>query len=232
MNSLVQHIQNLTLTEEVEGYSLGRGVKEHLITELGIKTWSPLTTPPVDNLEWYEKYKGGKGFTGWSVLPVYSPLKEMIGFILRAMTSKAFHVHLFKEAEWNPVFLGSINYAEKIWNGADVYLCEGLYDKSALDWAIPEKDIALATSRAYISKAHVDFLKRFCKGRIKMCYDNDQAGQDATHGGKDKTGNWFPGAVTKFGKVGLPVDVMRYSGKDPGVTWDTYGPEGMKHFFL
>ena len=121
-----------------------------------------------------------------------------------------------------------------IWSGGDVWICEGLFDKFPLEWAVPSGDAVLATVRAKLSDSHVEFLRRFCTGTIHMVYDRDETGRKATVGWVDaETGRKRYGALDALKRVGLKcVDVQYRGGKDPGEIWDHGGAAAVKAAFV
>ena len=234
MSWLEEALAACTLTEEVEGYMLGRGAKESSIAAEGIVTWRP-SADPVPNEEFCEKYgKHGEKLDGFLMCPVRSPKGILLGFEARNIRQKVISDFRLPEAYWNPFFLGTRSAMPSIWSGGDVWICEGLFDKFPLEWAVPSGDAVLATVRAKLSDSHVEFLRRFCTGTIHMVYDRDETGRKATVGWVDaETGRKRYGALDALKRVGLKcVDVQYRGGKDPGEIWDHGGAAAVKAAFV
>jgi hypothetical protein len=106
-----------------------------------------------------------------------------------------------------------------------------LFDLCPLEWAIPEKDAVLASVRAKLTMSHVEFLRRFCRGRVNMVYDQDDSGRKGTFGFIDESGKKQMGALDWLRRVGLQCRDIPYEGKDPGVIWDTGGVSAVRNTF-
>ena len=226
-------LKSMTLTEEVEGYLLGRGAKESTIAAEGIVTWSPTEFEIPDPA--FVKVYGphGENLRGYSTCPVRSPKGTMIGFEARSIQKKNIQDFRFQETQWTPFFLGTYSAMPKIWAGGDVWICEGLFDKCPLEWAVPDNHVVLATVRAKLSDLHVEFLQRFCKGWVHMVYDQDETGRKATMGWTDaESGRRRYGALDALNRVGLKCrDVPYQGGKDPGEIWDQGGVAAIRAAF-
>lgn len=234
MSWLSEVLQRLPLSEEVEGYLLGRGVQEGTIAATRFCTWSPFFLSEPSPCPNFCKMAGdyGEYIDGFLVTPVVSPRGKLIGIEARNIHKKKILDYRLPEANWNPFFLGMQKAMPKLWAGGDVWVAEGLFDIAPLEWFVPEKDAVLATVRAQLSKAHVEFLRRFCKGTVYMVYDRDETGQKGMHGWVDQTGRERWGAVKQLERVGLQCVVYPYyGGKDPGEIWDQGGVEAVKRAF-
>jgi len=230
MTWLSDNLQRLTLTEEVEDYLLGRGAKEETIAREGFKTWTPSDKPVEDDI-FRERYGDhGEALDGWLVCPAYSPKGNLIAAEIRNIQEKKVAKINLADTNWNPYFLGLKSGMEKIWNGADIWIVEGVFDLFALEWGISDKNVVLATGGAHLMMRHVTFLKRFCSGWVCMAYDQDDPGQKATHGWKKKGKKVF-GALESLQRLGIPCREIKYRGKDPGVIWDQGGEEAIKAAF-
>ncbi|MFA6234140.1 MAG: toprim domain-containing protein [Bacteroidota bacterium] len=232
MNWLEEFLAECTLTEEVEGYLLGRGAKESTISGEKIVTWKPLPQKAPD--EDFRKWCGDRGerLTGYLVCPVRSPKGTLLGFEARCITRKKIMDFRLPESKWCPFWLGLQMGMKKIWGGGNVWVVEGLFDKCPMEWVVPETDAVLASVRAHLTREHVEFLRRYCKGMVHMVYDNDPTGRKPTHGYIDDTGKKVYGAVSRLEKVGLKCRDVPYSGKDPGVIWDKGGVAALKTAFF
>jgi hypothetical protein len=223
------------LTEDVEGYLLGRGALERSYRELGCVTWQVPFGESVGDEAFDKRYGPPKGLNleGWLVCPIYSPKGKVIGFEARNTREKALSEYVMPEGAWNPLWLGLCPAAmERIWAGGDVWIGEGLFDKFPMEWAVPEADVVLATLRARLTDKHVEFLRRFCRGWVHMVYDLDVQGRKATHGWTDPTGKYRWGALDKLRRVDVKCrDVPYTGGKDPGEVWDKGGAAGIRAAF-
>jgi len=232
MNWLANHLQALPLTEAHEGYFLGRGAQDESIARFGIKSWQPLVDACPDQ-EFTRRYgPGGDHLAGWAVWPLFSPRGQVVGFEGRPLPEKRVIRHLLPEALWQPLWLGLVpETMQRIWDGCDVWVVEGFFDLFALEWAVPKEDVVLASLRAKLTDKHIEFLRRFCKGWVKMVYDNDEAGQHGVHGFIDKRGKKRWGALQYLSRVEVKATTIRYRGKDPGEIWEQGGAAGVRAAF-
>lgn len=217
-----------SLTEEAEGYLLGRGVKESTYKALGAVVWQPLPEPLPLEGGWLRFGREGRGelLEGRLILPLRCPRGKLLGFEARSIYKKEIARFLLPRAEWLPVW-GNMTTENmvKIWNGGNVWIGEGFFDAAALEWAVPEGDVCLASMRAKLTKKHIDFLKRFCRGIVNMVYDNDETGRLGTHGDGDRV--W--GALKSLQVAKIPCrDVLYTGGKDPGEVWVKRGADGLR----
>lgn len=223
------------LPEEALGYLLGRGMLEPTIHRLGMSLWkTPAETAPDPSFN--ERYEGGKYLDGRLVCPALSPRGELLGFEARAWNGpKQITDYRLPEADWNPFFLGlTPDRMTNLWEGADIWIVEGLFDLAPMERVVPAGDVVLATVRAKVGEAHVRFIQRFLrKGhKVHMVYDNDETGHKQTFGWVDeKTGKRRWGALELFARVDVPADHVPYSGKDPGVIWDRGGEAALRAAF-
>lgn len=232
MNWLETHLQSCRLTPEIEGYCLGRGAREESIASLGLKTWSsPLQD--FEDPEFVKRYGfRGERLQDWLVWPLLSPRNRTIGFAGRRIDEKVITRYLLPEAAWNPVWTGlTLQVMERIWAGADVWVVEGIFDLFPMEWAIPETDVVLGSERARLSDKHIEFLRRFCTGWVRMVYDNDETGRRGTHGYVDETGKKRWGAIQRLERVGVKGIDIPYRGKDPGYIWNQRGAAGIRQAF-
>ena len=169
--------------------------------------------------------------TGYLVCPMYSIRGEVIGFEARSIHRKAIEDFRLPDTGWSPFWLGTRRAVQRLWAGGDAWVCEGLFDKCPLEWVVPSKDAVVASVRAKLSRAHVEFLRRFCRGWVHMVYDRDTTGREATLGYTDKAGGKHPGALELLERVGLRCRDVPYQGKDPGVIWDQGGVAAMQAAF-
>jgi len=228
---LEEALAECPLTEEVENYLLSRGAQEPTIRGEHLVTWQPLKAPaPVEDFRrWYGSR--GERLTGYLVCPVRSPKGTLLGFEARNTHRKQISDYRLPQAKWNPFWLGVQVGMQRIWDGGDIWIVEGLFDKCALEWGVPNKDAVLASVRAHLTREHIEFLRRYCKGWIHLVYDNDVTGRNATHGGPDSSGRMVPGALDRLARVGLKCRDVTYSGKDPGAVWDKGGAAAIQAVF-
>jgi len=233
MNWLADALDNCSLTADVEGYLLGRGVQDEFIRTEGIVTWTP-TVEPVPDPTFRKRYgEHGEWLDGQMVCPVWSPKGVLLGFEGRPIHEKRITDYRLPEAAWNPFWVGLKTAMPMVWAGGHVWVVEGLFDLCALLWAVPETDAVLASVRAQLSDRHVEYLRRFCRGWVNMTYDLDETGRNATHGYVNKkTGKCRWGALQVLQRVGLNCRDKPYKGgKDPGEIWDRGGVEAIKAAF-
>jgi len=232
MSWLLNHLPNLSLTEAHEGYFLGRGASEESICQFGIKTWQPLLED-CPELDFCERY-GTKGelLGDWAIWPLFSPKGKVLGFEGRKLPEKMVTRYLLPDAGWHPLWFGlTPQTMQRIWAGADVWIVEGLFDLFAMEWAVPSGDVVLASLRAKLTDKHIEFLRRFCRGWVKMVYDNDEAGQHGVHGFIDEKGRKRWGALQYLNWVKVRAVAVNYRGKDPGEIWNQGGVAAMRAAF-
>ena len=235
MNWLSTHLPTLTLTESHEGYFLGRGASEESIIQHGVTSWANLPEPCSDP-EFADRYgEHGERLEDFAVWPLFSPRGDLIaieGRPIPAYGLRKAERYLLTEAEWQPIWFGlTPETMERIWNGCDVWIVEGLFDLFALEWAIPKGDVVLASLRAKLTDKHVEFLRRFCKGWVKMVYDNDEAGRNGVHDWIDDNGKKRWGALHRLERVEVKAMSVPYRGKDPGEIWNQGGIAGIRATF-
>jgi len=228
----------LDLSGDAEGYLRGRGLTGSVIRELGLSQWVPPESAAPD-ATFEERYgKGGRVLAGRIVIPFLSPRGKLLGVEVRSWEwghDKRITDYRLRECAWNPVFIGLTPAAmQRIWDGGDVWVVEGLFDR-VLTRIVPDKDVVLATVRAKLSDAHVEFFRRHLRkgAKVNMVYDNDETGRKQTDGWDDeKTGKRRWGALERLDRVSVPCrDVPYRGGKDPGVIWDNGGEEALRRAF-
>jgi len=238
MNWLAAHFQTLTLDDDQEGYLLGRGAQEPTIERLGIKTWQALDEP-CDDPVFCERY-GDKGerLGDWMLWPLFSPKGRVIGCAGREGTKKNITRYMLPAADWNPVWTGlTPETMQRIWDGADLWVVEGIFDLFPMEWAIPDGDVVLGSERARLTDKHVEFIRRFmvragrCPNLVHMVYDNDETGKKGVHGWTDETGKVRWGAIKRLERVGVKATAPPYRAKDPGDIWSQQGAAGIRAAF-
>lgn len=225
------------LTEDAEGYLMGRGMRESRIAEIGVTVWDLARVPGNPPDPEFNKTLGYRGsfVAGTLAFPLRAPHGDLIGVEFRAWNGeKRMRQYLLPEAAWSPMFAGmTVPVMRRIWDGGDVWLAEGIFDVAALEHVVPPTDAVLATLRARVSKAHAEFLSRVCTGMVHMVYDLDETGRNMTHGYVDVTTKkkvW--GALDTLRRVGVVCRDVPYSGgKDPGEIWDAGGIPALRNAF-
>lgn len=218
---------------DVENYVLGRGIPESLAMRLGIGMW-PEEQPEVEapDSTFRERYGDyGERLHGKLITPLYTPRGQVLGFEARSMAQKALTRFLLPEAEWNPMLLGlDFHATRKLYEGADVWIGEGLFDLGALRHVVPPEDVVLASMTARLSRKQVEYLRRYCQGLVNMVFDEDETGRKGIHGVVDAdTGRRKWGALESLEFVGLTCRDIRYrGGKDPGEIWERTGTQGLR----
>jgi DNA primase len=222
------------LTESAEGYLLGRGLTEQAIVDLEIGIWEPTSAAPMGDFR--KRYEpAGQRIAGWLVCPLRDGRGGLLGFEARCMTEKAVTEYKLPRAFWNPVFIGLSRAMPRIWDGADVWIGEGLFDMGALEHIVPDRDVTLAALTAKINLHHVRFLSRFVRGTVHLVFDRDAKGRKATVGYTNDEGKWRRGAIDSMERVGIRCRDVGYrcppGCKDPGDIWEQYGDEGLRRAF-
>lgn len=236
---LTQAHASLTLSEDAEGWMIGRGVCEARVRDLGVRVWDSSRLTSSNDPEFVRRYGPlGQELDGRLVIPLWSPRGRLLGVETRTWgvgVDKKLDQVILPEAKWNPVFIGLTPDAmQKIWNGCNVWLAEGVFDMGAMEHVVPPTDVVLATVRARVSPRHVAFFVRFLiNGTVYMVYDNDETGRNQTLGYTDpRTGKYHWGALDVFKRVGIPAHDMPYrGGKDPGAIWEEQGTDGLRRSF-
>lgn len=232
MNWLAEHLKELSLEEEHEGYLLGRGGKEESICRLGVRTWKPLQEP-APSKDFREKYGdfGGK-LEGWLIWPLRSPVGRVLGFAGRQDPEETPNRFLLPEADWNPIWTGlTPEVMTRIWAGVDIWVVEGLFDLLPLEWAVPEQDAVLGSERARLTDKHVEFLRRYCGGRVILVYGNDDVGRHGIHGWVDDAGKKRWGDLQRLQSLNISAESRQYRGKTPGEVWRQGGVLAMQKSF-
>lgn len=218
---LTKSLSACALTEDVEDYLLSRGAQPDSYEAMGASTWSP-PEDPAPCADFRKRYgPRGERIRGCLVVPFHTPSGNVVGFEARRTDKKWItDYRIMPESKWLPVWLGTQKSMPKIWEGGHVWVVEGLFDLFAMEWVVPEGDVVLASVRAALSYAHVQFLSRFASF-VHIVYDEDQTGQE----GSEK-------ALFFLHRVGVLCRAVRFhGGKDPGEIWDRSGEEGLRRVF-
>jgi len=221
---LTEHLATLGLSDDCEGYLMGRGASTATIERLNLREWTKASTPSPSGAFTNRYGTHGEKLDGMVVIPLYGPSGTLVGFEARSRFEKQVTNFRLPEAAWNPLLINAPRAAEAMWSGGSVWVVEGIYDLCALDWCIPTTDAVLATLRAGMGKDVVEFIARFCTNRVHMVYDNDATGRKATFGWVDDvTGKPRLGALAQLGRAGVQAADYPYRGKDPGDVWSKGG---------
>jgi DNA primase len=226
---------SLDLPGQAEGYLLGRGVQEQAIVDLEMGVWRPPDESAPDNL--FVKRYGPRGekLEGHLVYPLRTGKGDLLGFEARSMTEKAVSQFKLDRAFWNPVYLGLRRAMPKIWAGGDIWIGEGMFDMTALDHIVPEKDATLGALTARLTYSQIEFLRRFSQGTVNMVFDRDEKGRKATVGWTDETGKKRWGAIESLDRVEVRCRDVPYrcpvGTKDPGDIWEQHGTAGLRRAF-
>ena len=222
------------LSEDVEGYLLGRGGKPSTLERIGIREWRrrPEPAPSEAFRRKYGKY--GEAVDGWVAIPVRSIAGRLLGVEFRAWKEKKVSEFRLPASAWNPFLIDLPRAAETLWRGrGDVWVVGGVYDLFPLDWVIPEGDAVVSTLRAGFARSTVEFFRRYCRTRVHLVYDNDATGRKATVGWTDpETGKRRPGAIELLTAAGVRAEDFRYRGKDPGDVWAAGGLPALRKQFV
>lgn len=204
------------LSEEAEGFILGRGIPSSLLEELGIGLWTPPSQESPEPSYTSRYGKVGAGVEDWLTIPLYAPQGRLVGVTYRAWEGvKEVLKFRLPAASSVPIFEG-LNSASlsRIWAGGDIWLVEGLFDLS-LSHVVPDSDCVLSCGTARLAHPQTLFLQRFL-GRgatVHVVFDEDSVG--VAQGGE---------AVRRLDRVGVRARHVRYrGGKDPGEIWEKGG---------
>jgi DNA primase len=226
-------LKKLSLSEESEGYLLGRGAQEHTLKRLGVCEWVPFGDPCPNRDFSYRYGQKGEALTDHLVFPVRSPRGKLLGIEARSWREKAIQKFFIEpDFQWNPMWVGLTGSMRKLHESGVVYLVEGVFDLFALDWVVPTNAVVLASGRAGLTKRQADFLERYAR-EVHIVYDMDAAGRRAVEGHLDEdSGTFKMGLLQSLQKRGISfVSDHKYRAKDPGEIWDAEGVEGLKRHF-
>lgn len=212
------------LSEEAEGFALGRGLPSTLLAELGIGLWRPPAVASPDSSYAARYGDKGEGVADWLAIPLYAPQGRLVGVTYRRWEGpKEVLKFRLKGSAKVPIFEG-LNPASlgRLWRGGDVWLVEGIFDLS-LSHVIPTSDCILACGTARLTNPQTLFLQRFLgRGRVvHVVFDEDAIGREK--GGE---------AVKRLDRVGVRARHVRYrGGKDPGEIWERGGKSALAMSF-
>ena len=226
---------SMRMGEDALAYLWSRGARDETISRLGITEWDPdrvvSGSPPG---EFSRRFgKRGERLASSIFVPFFSPCGTFLGFEARSYDgTKVISEYRTREASWAPVLFGNPSGYFLLESGYDAWVVEGIYDYFAVEWVLPERTAPFSTLRAHFSPQVLTFFSRFSNGRVCGVYDNDQTGQNSTHGFFTRDGDWRNGAVEKLRRLGVDAHPYKYSGgKDPGELWKKGGVEALKSGF-
>ena len=219
---LTKALTDISLSEDHVDYLYGRAASEWDVSVC--RTWEDSESLPTD--------VRAARVEGMLTIPLFGPQGQILGAEFRSTEEKRVKRFLLKEAEWNAVWAGmSQAQMDKLWKKGDVWITEGIFDVFPLRLVVPSTDVVLGTLKASMTAKHLSFLERFCLGWVHLVYDNDQAGQNGMDGWTDKSGKWHAGAYAKLKSLGIKVNKIPYTGKDPGDVWMAGGLPALRREF-
>lgn len=225
MESWLQSVfDSSPLTDEAEGYLLGRGVLESSIRGLKFGVWrSPDESAP-DTGVFHKRYgEHGEYLNGRLFYPLFCPRGQLLGFEARTFVGeKKITRYLLYRGAWNPVFIGMPLAMPLIWEGKVPWLFEGVYDVEVMRHVLTDIPL-LGTLRAKLTDKHVEFLRRFLPPgtSIPMVYDHDETGEKGIRK-----------ARYALREVDLDCRPIPYTkGKDPNQVWEDFGTTGLREAF-
>ena len=208
------------LTEEAEGYLLGRGATDQDILDYAYFVWSPPSTPAPDPGFAAKYLPYGERWAGLLVCLIRGPDGAITGAKAKGLHQKLSLVYRVPSQPWSIFLWGCDHATVRAWGGGAVWVTEGDFDALALGWCIPKTDGRVALQTARLSESHVEHFRRLgC--HVHLVLDMDRAGREGT-----------ARAVKAFEAVGVPYTPWKYlGGKDPGEIWDKQGAEGLRAAF-
>ena len=209
-------------------YLYARGFTDSLIHTLGAREWAPATAPP----EGFDR--GDQRALRWAegalAIPMRSPAGTLTGVWFRAWAEKTIRLVKAPGRESLPTGFNLAGALNAGWLGGAIWVVEGVFDLSAVHWALGPEDGVFAAGRAGMSPATRRALARFARGPVRLAYDNDEAGRMVMYGG-EKDGKTFPPLGASLRREGLQADPFVYRGKDPGEIWKRGGAEAIRQEF-
>jgi DNA primase len=167
----------------------------------------------------------GESISNHLITSITSPRGEIIGLECRKFIDGEKKVRQYRtqSSQWNPYVLGAEKAFQTLWEGGDLWVVEGMFDKVALDRVLPSCDASIATLRAGMDTITQEMVCRYWTpaSTIYLCYDNDETGRKKSE------------ALTKaFKWAGVRAVSWRYRGKDPNEVWQFGGDPLLKKMFL
>jgi hypothetical protein len=239
---------------ETEGYLLGRGARPESIRELRLRTWEPPDRGWSADPSWQRFGREGRGehLAGMLVAPLWSARGQLLGADFRSIRGEKQLLRYKlpevrtagdKPKSWVAFFVGMLpRVARALWEGAELWIVEGLFDLLALQWVVLPGQQVLACGRAALDADQVTLLRRLCsqgrlglpraaQGRVYVALDMDKAGRRGALGWRDDAGVHHRGIRDNLQELKLFAQVVTYLGKDPGDLWDRGGVRELKRSF-
>ena len=160
------------------------------------------------------------------IIPVYSPRGYIVGMEARRTLSdgsKRVFQYRTKASSYNPYVIGAEKAFQSLWDGCDLWVVEGIFDKVALDKVTPSCDSVISTLRAGMDKNTMEMISRF-KGKsstVYIAYDNDETGRQKAQ--------WLR---RNFLNLNTRCEIWSYRGKDPNEIWKTGGTKLLQRMFI
>jgi hypothetical protein len=202
---LHEAVLNSPASDELRGWAIGRGLSNHLFSDIQVCCWNPPESPCPDPE--FERKNGpsGKWRKDWMVIPYWTPRGNLAGAEFRTWGYREKKVRDYRtqNSKFSPVFLGLTNRVlHKIWVGGDVWLVEGIFD-FALAHVVPPEDVILGCGTARLTNKQLDFLDRFLspEAGVHVVYDEDETGVSVL----GISGTGVEKTPERFGRRGVTV---------------------------
>lgn len=216
---LKTNLSTCSLSEEAEGYLLGRGVSPRIIEEWGLVTWEAPTEPCPDPVMSSRLGSFWEHLEGRILFPLYSPRGMLAGFDCRSPGQKDIFRYLLPDSELWPIWVGMPYLMEALWRLRVVIIAEGFFDVVALHHVT--RAPVLGSGPAHLTKAQMEFLVRLgCE--VHMVYDMDSVGRKGSEHVR-----------RELERQGVSCYVHSYGldGDDPGRVWSRGGRDLLQHVF-
>jgi len=202
-------------TDKAQDYFLGRGAK--LTTAQAIQAGEWVGTDVSDQTFRKRYGDGGEHLLGWYCWPLRNPANRLVGMEFKNPERKEVIKHFLPEAEPHAVWACHPDSFQRAWDGGAVWLVEGLFDLTALEWAVPSTDAVMACGRANLTRKQAESLRRLAPPYVHIVFDRDDAGQrGADFASKSLTAAGLRHSIVSYG-----------GGKDPGELWSKGGKQAV-----
>lgn len=203
-----------SLSKESLVYLRSRGYSEKGILRDGVKEL------PKGN------YSKGKGSVSWfndsTKIAIFcrSLSERDVGVILidqKADKEKRYNFQKADKSGHLPMMLSCKRDRDLIFDGRDVILVEGVFDRACVWEAKPDDVACVARLSVGLSNPLVDLFSVY-KNRVWLMFDNDEAGKSTTKKN-----------LLRFRREGLNLEEISYvGGKDPAEVVERYGVGKLK----